>query len=211
MIQTEQVFAQELYSPGYLLVDVPQDVREDISKHINRIIEDTDCTRNLREYLRGHVENQFELPVEDSLETFALDMAANYFAKFGEHPDSANRKDSQLPVYELNNAWVNFQKKGDFNPLHHHTGSYSFVIWVRVPYKIEDEQARYSDVNGNEAASFNFYYTDAYGGIASVNLPVDETFEWKCAFFPSRLNHSVNPFSTSDEYRISVSGNVFAK
>ena len=31
------------------------------------------------------------------------------------------------------------------------------------------------------------------------------------AFFPAKLNHTVNPFYTSDEYRISISGNVFLR
>jgi len=30
-------------------------------------------------------------------------------------------------------------------------------------------------------------------------------------FFPSGLSHSVNPFMTSDDFRISVSGNIIAK
>jgi hypothetical protein len=29
------------------------------------------------------------------------------------------------------------------------------------------------------------------------------------AFFPASLYHSVNPFYTSDEYRISIAGNVY--
>jgi len=43
---------------------------------------------------------------------------------------------------ELFNLWVNFQKKYEFNPFHMHDGLYSFVLWHKVPYKIDDEKAR---------------------------------------------------------------------
>ena len=29
----------------------------------------------------------------------------------------------------LQTMWVNYQKQNEFNPLHTHTGFYSFVIW----------------------------------------------------------------------------------
>jgi hypothetical protein len=39
-------------------------------------------------------------------------------------------------------------------------------------------------------------------------VPVDKTFEGKMLFFPATLSHSVNPFYTSDDYRISIAGNI---
>jgi hypothetical protein len=37
---------------------------------------------------------------------------------------------------------------------------------------------------------------------------VDNTWEGKMALFPADLNHIVYPFYTSEDYRISISGNV---
>ena len=42
-------------------------------------------------------------------------------------------------------------------------------------------------------------------------LPVDKTWEGMMLMFPSKLHHSVYPFYTSDEKRISVSGNISIK
>ena len=209
MLNTQQIFGQELYSPGYLLIDVPHEHREGISNSINEIIAETDITEDVRSFLRGHISHQFAFPLSEEMQSFLIELTAQYHAKFGSHPDMKYQK--KPPVYESATSWVNFQKKGEFNPIHSHSGSFSWVMWIRCPYKIADEQARYGDINQNESAAFNFHYVDAYGDIAAVNLPVDEEFEWKMAFFPSRLSHSVNPFMTSDDFRISISGNIIAK
>ena len=44
--------------------------------------------------------------------------------------------------------------------------------------------------------------------IREYNISADEKYENTLMVFPSSLYHSVNPFYTSDEYRISVSGNI---
>ena len=54
----------------------------------------------------------------------------------------------------------------------------------------------------------DFVYTDIWGRISSHSLNLDKSCEGKIAIFPSVLNHIVYPFHTSDNYRISVSGNL---
>ena len=46
------------------------------------------------------------------------------------------------------------------------------------------------------------------GGIDSVILNVDKSFEGKILMFPSYVQHQVFPFYTSDDYRITISGNA---
>jgi hypothetical protein len=111
---------------------------------------------------------------------------------------------------KLKKAWVNFQKKYEYNPLHTHKGILSFVIWIQIPYRITDEISyfneedyEYKKVNG----MFTFYHTDSLGKIIPDNIPVDSTFNNKLLMFPSIMSHSVQPFYSSDEYRISISGN----
>ncbi|BCU96073.1 MAG: hypothetical protein CM15mV11_1480 [Caudoviricetes sp.] len=41
------------------------------------------------------------------------------------------------------------------------------------------------------------------------HIPLDKNYEWKMVLFPSRMYHGVNPFYTSDEYRVSISGNLY--
>jgi hypothetical protein len=109
----------------------------------------------------------------------------------------------------LGSTWINFQKKHEFNPLHSHTGIYSFVIWIKVPYDIHDEMnvpnARNATVK--LPGHFQFAYQNILGQTEKYNIPVDKTYENRMMMFPSALHHQVYPFYTSDGYRISVSGN----
>lgn len=106
--------------------------------------------------------------------------------------------------FKISSAWVNFQKKHEFARPHTHIGDFSFVIWLKVPFLIADENE-----NGSvEAASFAFHYTNSLGKILNWTIPVDKTYEKRVILFPSDMLHSVYPFYSSDEYRVVVAGNV---
>ena len=113
-----------------------------------------------------------------------------------------------VPI-NLGSSWVNFQKKTEFNPVHNHRGIISFVIYLDVPYSIEDEKQSISSINSNNnvPAHFSFFYTNSMGTIRSQDIPVDKTFRNGLLMFPAQMHHCVYPFYTSDEYRVSVSGN----
>ena len=109
----------------------------------------------------------------------------------------------------LDTVWVNFQKKTEFNPWHAHHGILSFVIWIYVPYDYNDE-LKYtpgSRSNAPSAGTFAFSYTNSLGRINTFSIPVDKSMEGSLVLFSSKLLHTVYPFYTSDDYRISVSGN----
>jgi hypothetical protein len=112
--------------------------------------------------------------------------------------------------YAISTAWANFQTKHEFFTGHTHQGLFSFALWLQVPYTIAEEQEYCStqDKFVNTIPSFNFHYTDALGRIRPWVIPVDSTFENKIVVFPGSMTHSVNPFYSSDGYRIAVSGNI---
>ena len=115
--------------------------------------------------------------------------------------------------FELERIWVNIQRKGEFLPIHTHTGIYSFVIWTDVPFNIEDEYASTPNptTDKGRAGYFQFLYTDALGKITTLNLPVDKRWEGRICLFPAELNHQVYPFYSSNDVRVSISGNVRVK
>ena len=171
---------------------------------------------NLQEYnyrLAGNIEHEYELYDNQNLVNH---ITALYSPLIKLHNDkieyekeiSFNSKSSHL---KLNSLWVNFQQKYEFNPLHSHSGVYSFVLWLQVPYSIEDEMKIPQSKKANTNCPGHFYFSylnpSNLAGIQITNLPVDKTWEYKTALFPSTLLHGVHPFYTSDEYRISVSGN----
>jgi len=109
---------------------------------------------------------------------------------------------------ELTQAWMVLQEKYEFNPIHSHTGVFSFVIWLKIPYNMQDELSLpfVAESNTPSAGSFCYLLSDMLGRNHAHNL-VEDNLE-ACAFlFPSSMLHCVYPFYTSDEYRISVAGN----
>ena len=122
-------------------------------------------------------------------------------------------KDFKPDDLELYTYWANIQKKHEFNPMHMHDGVYSFAIWLKVPYNIEDELKSPSVNRSNmpRAGLFSFIYTNIFGEIREAEFPVDRSFEGTIFLFPSCLPHMVYPFTSSNEYRISISGNLRKK
>ncbi len=112
--------------------------------------------------------------------------------------------------FELERIWVNIQRKGEFIPVHNNSGVYSFVIWVDVPFNIEDEAKASPNptTEKNRAGHFQFLYTDTLGKISTLNFPVDRRWEGKICLFPAELHHQVYPFYSSNDVRVSISGNI---
>ena len=112
-------------------------------------------------------------------------------------------------LLSLDSMWVNFQEKYEFNPAHSHTGVLSFVIWIDIPYTIEDEKRLSPGAESRNplAGAFTFHYTNSLGKISHQHISADCSMENHFFLFPAPLTHSVAPFYTSDKYRISVSGN----
>jgi hypothetical protein len=200
---------KQFQSPGYLLIEVPSDVRKELEETIEVLHKTSES--DARRTLRGHLDQEWHLPIGMEMKLLTKKLSNLYLQHFGMHPSmgvAETMRDMSKVDFDLEKLWINYQKKYDFNPLHIHSGVFSFVIWVNIPYDLQEERKRYV-TNGNETASFIFQYMNAIGGLDTEHLFIDKSFEWKMVFFPARLNHAVNPFYTSDDHRISISGNVY--
>ena len=113
-------------------------------------------------------------------------------------------------TYVLREWWVNWQKAGDFQPLHNHGGVYSFVIWMKIPFEYEEQNKNpiAATSNSKKISSFNFTYSDILGSIREYTYDLSSSDAGKMVFFPANLNHSVCPFFNCEEDRISISGNI---
>lgn len=121
-----------------------------------------------------------------------------------------NKFPSTNDKIKLTSSWCNFQEKHEFNPTHDHDGFLSFVIWVNVPYTLEDERENKSVKYSNTPAAgcFEFVYCDILGTIHTHIIDCDKSKEGTLLIFPSRMKHAVYPFYTSDDYRVTISGNI---
>ena len=122
---------------------------------------------------------------------------------------------SKVPItgshpFTLSSMWVNYQKQYEFNPLHDHTGVFSFVIWMKIPTDYEDQKqiSITKDSNLPVVSNFVLNYHNTLGMIAQHVYAMSKEMEGTMLFFPSQLMHSVYPFFNCNKDRISISGNI---
>jgi hypothetical protein len=109
----------------------------------------------------------------------------------------------------VGDTWINIQRKGEFIPNHNHCGIYSFVIWIQIPYNIYDEVPNidsYQEIPST--SSFEFIYQNILGQTMLQRIMPTKQHEGKMMMFPSKLHHCVYPFFSTNENRISISGNI---
>jgi hypothetical protein len=195
---------------GFLTVFFSDDELLPIRNEIENIISEN--FRNSKEYnkrLVGNIKKQFEIvDSKKHIEKMISPLCLEHDKVFAHLKNTSFlSKDVSLT---LQSAWVNIQEKCEFNPTHNHTGLYSFVIWLEIPYVSEVEKKNEHSIKSNYpvSGSFEFVYSDILGKIKTFEIPVDKSFRNFGLIFPSELNHCVYPFFTSDDYRISVSGNI---
>ncbi len=114
------------------------------------------------------------------------------------------------PLQEIlaKEAWVNYMKPGDFNPVHTHGGcNFASVIYLDVPKKLEKEIKEYRGTGGFPGGTA-FLYGESGEFFNSWYFfkPVPGTI----FIFPWNLKHFVNPFRSKCE-RISVAVNFIEK
>ena len=116
------------------------------------------------------------------------------------------------PVFELNEFWVNYQKQHEANPLHAHSGLYSFVVFMKIPTHWKDQHAIpwLKDINDNEAqaSNFQFLWGQGNGPVQTVSIPLSPEDDGRMLFFPAWMHHQVFPFYESEGERITLSGNI---
>ena len=176
--------------------------------YLNKSIENK--TKQMKQALAGNISKSYTL--EDKDNWFFKNVLVLCIEKYIEA-----FTDAVVPTvltkncaYNLNRFWVNFQKKYEFNPIHNHTGVFSFVIWMKIPssYKEECKLPFIKHSNSQMANTFQLLFSDSLGHMSTFNYPLEPSNEGTMLFFPSGLNHTVYPFYTSNKERISISGNI---
>jgi hypothetical protein len=193
---------------GFAIDRVPQDILEELKGEIYRIEQGFNTVKS-NDTLVGHIKKEFKIQeTKHVLEPYVMALAFQYLMEFDLLSRSQNNKQCPLSLGEV---WVNFQSKGEFNPVHRHSGVLSFVIWVKIPYDLSEEEKEFPDVKNPRTSKFEFQFTNILGSIMTQSVDIDKNTEGTICLFPAELNHCVYPFYTSDEYRISISGNVIIK
>ena len=207
-----QAISRALPNIDILESRIPFELFEKITKEIET------PTQELEEHnnnLLGHIKEEYKLThLKDDMSEYILE-CAKIWAE--ENPGVIESYEEVRKAddwdFELDDPWYNLQKKHEFNPIHHHSGVLSFVMFIKIPYDLAEEDKVYPSISGKESYTSKFYfaYTDVLGRTRQLALPVTKDWEGTMLMFPATLHHGVYPFYTSDEYRITVSGNVNIK
>jgi len=208
------ILGYALSSDGILLSQFSSHELFPLREEINNMMRVPEEYTDAAPGLAGHIEKEYDISpiVNEYLETLVMPVANQYIESYPNYLKKFNILSAPLKLY-LHNSWVNFQKKYEFQPLHNHNGVFSFVIWMQIPYNSEIEKSQPWAVRSNCPCpgEFEIFCLDTTGGLRSEKIPVDKRYENHILFFPSAMYHAVYPFYTSDDYRISISGNIKLK
>ena len=171
--------------------------------------EDRDNLLDHKEYLAGVAYKQLSLfnegfPREinriplDLFELFKLNLDAHITNIFG----------GQVG-WILESIWVNIMLPGDFQPLHRHTGSLSYVWYIDVPqiiYRDNDEYERKEPDGSSPYGEIHFHWPSLrepnFLGTRKIRPETGDLL-----IFDASHQHVVYPFKEPVE-RISISGNI---
>lgn len=190
---------------AYVQSKVSSDVLKELKNEAKFILENQSQFSKYNNGLAGNLEKEYLTDrCKEILEKDLITLANEYY----KHKYSQESK--RYPNWKIKDLWINFQKKYEHNPMHHHTGELSFVLWITIPYDLNEELSLPNCKNSNNPVNslFEFIFIDFLGKIVTSRINVDKSYEGTIIMFPSTLNHTVHPFYTSDDYRISISGNL---
>lgn len=200
------------YDRGYLLNKIPPEILSQLDKDLDYLIKDPNKIK-VNPKLAGQIQDELQYPdspiVEDYIKFMVqkYDKRSKYITGYIKKMFSDN---SKLNV-TLSPFWVNFQKKTEYNPMHTHSGILSFVIWYKTPYLYKDEVKYDTAKKGDQQLCTNGLFSfiiNNNGKVDSAYIPVDKNWDGYMCLFPADLFHQVYPFYTSNDYRISISGNI---
>jgi len=167
---------------------------------------------NNKKTLVGNLSSSFEL--EDENDWFHDNVIVKLYAKYADEFRNLGQDFIMkgMHPYYIHSMWVNYQKQNEFNPIHNHSGLYSFVIWMKIPTHWKDQFKlpflRKIKEQNKRASSFELTIPFRDRELTTHHYKMSPDLEGTMLFFPSTMVHQVYPFYNCEEYRISISGNI---
>lgn len=185
-------------NPGVTISRLPDDVFDALKVDVDRAIT---ASRDFNDQLIGQIEEEYRINLDRKVLQHLSQVVQDYQTRFV-------YSQGKRPLFS--SYWLNRQKKHEYNPVHRHFNALGWVIWVNIPYDIEAEMnhANSAKTRMKRNSAFEFVYSSLSGEIQTHPIMVSKDDEGTLLLFPKGLRHVVYPFYTSDDYRISVAGNI---
>ena len=175
--------------------------QEDIEKI--KLLFDRSPKYDFKKRLIGNLQGEFFL----NLKSYS-NIIHKYIYAFKQNcEDYYGRKYADI---SLVSAWVNFMKKGDYNPPHiHNDCDFSSVMFIQAPEELKKEAKDFYNQCNSDYVNGPWSLQFIHGNYENKNDIALRSFEPKIGdffIFPSWLLHYVNPFRCDGD-RISVAAN----
>ena len=118
---------------GYIKDTIPFNVYTELLNNLK--LKDLKSKTKANSNLAGNLESEFVVThlIPESFFEYLADLVNNYYDNFSLDCKSPNKN------FQFLDVWLNYQKKYEFNPLHQHSGSLSWVVWLKIPYDLKNE------------------------------------------------------------------------
>ena len=164
--------------------------------------------------LPGRIKKQTHLDdvISDTVKVQILNHCSTFYEK------TAYQK-IPLESMVLDSIWSNIQEAREFNPVHQHTGNFSFVIYTRND--LEDLSVEEMQDNEYDNKIVDYDNQKPLAGMIELFYGEGNWMNWTSfthipkrgdiLIFPSWLRHTVYAHYEAGKIRISVAGNVSFK
>jgi hypothetical protein len=117
-------------------------IPDTIFNEIKKVIKDKKIKAN--KDLAGNLKEEFILDKYIYiLEDYLLKNIFNneFLVEFMQKNYKCNTEERPIRLTDL---WVNYMKKHEFNPLHDHSGVFSFILFIKIPFTMEKQKKTFT-------------------------------------------------------------------
>ena len=177
---------------GFVKTKLPKNIYSSVLKECLNMKDKEEFTSGLTE--PGVTKHYYVKDNLDKIQNFMSTVATYYNEQYPRYLKSIRVLNKNLPM-GFQRPWINYQKQGEYVPMHEHDGILSYNIWIKLPTK----------------SIFEFNYNSIIGRNLSNIIHLDKKDEGTVVLFPSLLQHIVYPFHNTTKTRISIAGNIVLK
>ena len=162
--------------------------------------------------LAGRIKKQTHLDevISDTTRNVILNHCKNFFEQ------TSGGQELPMSAMTLDSIWSNIQEAREYNPIHQHTGNFSFVIYTRND--LEDLSIEEIQDNEYDNKVVDYDNQRPLAGMIELFYGEGNWMNWTSyqhipkrgdiLIFPSWLRHTVYAHYETGKIRISVAGNV---
>lgn len=209
-----EIVEHKIMNPSILSAKMDENIFTDLKNYVEQVISNKDHNKVFRRNqmkdrtVQGVGEAFSITNIPQNYKSHILDFSKEYLKYY-------NLQSSEKIKPNIDTIWINLQKRYEFRPTHAHddgTGkNLSFVTYVKIPYDIEEENkyenhTPLAEVHRNGKIEFVLHKLD--GTLIMSQFDISKKYEGVTIMFPNSFMHTVYPFYTSEDYRVSIAGNI---